>query len=64
MRDLYQRLSHWEELYETQRNLVANPLTPSEQEVEHRKLVGFNMNLAGLFLKQATWSGRKRYSAE
>jgi tetratricopeptide (TPR) repeat protein len=40
MRDLYQRLGHWEELYETQSNLVANPLTPSELEIEHRKLVG------------------------
>ena len=40
MRDLYQRLGQWEELYETQSNLVANPLTPSELEIEHRKLVG------------------------
>jgi lipopolysaccharide biosynthesis regulator YciM len=40
MRDLYQRLGHWEELYETQSKLVANPLTPSEMEIEHRKLVG------------------------
>ena len=38
MRDLYQRLNHWQELYETQRRLLANPLSPSEQEVEHRKL--------------------------
>jgi tetratricopeptide (TPR) repeat protein len=41
MRDLYQRQNHWEELYETQTRLLANPLTPSDQEVEHRKLVGF-----------------------
>ncbi|MGE5807615.1 MAG: tetratricopeptide repeat protein [Nitrospirota bacterium] len=40
MRDLYQRLGQWEELYETQSKLVANPLTPSEMEIEHRKLVG------------------------
>jgi tetratricopeptide (TPR) repeat protein len=40
MRDLYQRLGHWEELYETQSKLVANPLAPSELEIEHRKLVG------------------------
>jgi lipopolysaccharide biosynthesis regulator YciM len=40
MRDLYQRLGQWEELYETQQNLVANPLTPSELEIEHRKLAG------------------------
>jgi tetratricopeptide (TPR) repeat protein len=41
MRDLYHRLTDWNELYETQRRLLANPLTPSEQEVEHRKLVGY-----------------------
>jgi lipopolysaccharide biosynthesis regulator YciM len=41
MRDLYQKLNHWDNLYETQRKLVANPLTTSEQEVEDRKLVGF-----------------------
>jgi tetratricopeptide (TPR) repeat protein len=41
MRDLYQRLNQWEELYEAQRRLLANPLSPTEQEVEHRKLVGF-----------------------
>jgi lipopolysaccharide biosynthesis regulator YciM len=41
MRDLYQKLSYWDNLYETQRKLVANPLTASEQEVEHRRLVGF-----------------------
>jgi tetratricopeptide (TPR) repeat protein len=41
MRDLHHRLNQWEELYETQRRLLSNPLTPSEQEVEHRKLVGF-----------------------
>ncbi len=45
MRDLYQRLGQWEELYETQRKLVANPLTPSEQEVEHRRLVGLKYEL-------------------
>jgi lipopolysaccharide biosynthesis regulator YciM len=41
MRDLYQKLNYWDNLYETQRKLVANPLTASEQEVEHRRLVGF-----------------------
>jgi len=41
MRDLYQRLNQWEELYEAQRRLLVNPLAPSEQEVEHRKLAGF-----------------------
>lgn len=41
MRDLYQRLNHWEELYAAQRRLLANPLSSAEQDVEHRKLVGF-----------------------
>lgn len=41
MRDLYQRLNQWEQLYEVQGRLLANPLLPAEQEVEHRKLVGF-----------------------
>jgi len=41
MRDLYQRMNLWEELYEAQSRLLAGPLSPSEQEVEHRKLVGF-----------------------
>jgi tetratricopeptide (TPR) repeat protein len=51
MRDLYQRLGHWEELYETQRKLVANPLMPSEQEVEHRRLVGFKYELGRSLLE-------------
>jgi tetratricopeptide (TPR) repeat protein len=41
MRDLYQRLNQWEQLYETQTRVLANPFMPTEQEVEHRKLVGF-----------------------
>ena len=41
MRDLYQLLNHWEDLYETQRQLLVNPLSPSEREIEHRRLVGF-----------------------
>jgi lipopolysaccharide biosynthesis regulator YciM len=40
-RDLYQRLGQWENLYEAQRRLLASPLSLSEQEVEHRRLVGF-----------------------
>jgi tetratricopeptide (TPR) repeat protein len=51
MRDLYQRLNQWENLYEAQRKLVANPLTPSEQEVEHRKLVGFKYELGRSLLE-------------
>jgi tetratricopeptide (TPR) repeat protein len=41
MRDLYQRTNHWDELSETQRKLLVSPLTASELEVEHRRLVGF-----------------------
>lgn len=41
MRDLYQRLNHWGELFDAQSRLLASPLALSEQEVEHRKLVGY-----------------------
>jgi tetratricopeptide (TPR) repeat protein len=51
MRDLYQRLGHWEELYDTQNKLVANPLTPSELEIEHRKLVGLKYELGRSLLE-------------
>lgn len=51
MRDLYQRLNHWGELYETQRRLLANPLSPTEQEVEHRKLVGFKYEFGRALLE-------------
>ncbi len=51
MRDLYQRLGHWEELYDTQSKLVANPLTPSELEIEHRKLVGLKYELGRSLLE-------------
>lgn len=44
-RDLYHRLNQWDELYETQRKLVACPLSAAEQEVERRKLVGFKYEL-------------------
>jgi len=51
MRDLYHRLNQWENLYEAQSKLVANPLTPLEQEVEHRKLVGFKYELGRSLLE-------------
>jgi lipopolysaccharide biosynthesis regulator YciM len=51
MRDLYQKLNYWDDLYEAQRKLVANPLTSSEQEVEHRKLVGFKYELGRSLLE-------------
>lgn len=41
LRDLYHALGRWEDLYETQRRLVTYPLPPSEQEVEHRRHVGY-----------------------
>ncbi|HTG02319.1 MAG TPA: tetratricopeptide repeat protein [Nitrospirota bacterium] len=44
-RDLYHRLTQWQDLYETQRKLVACPLTATEQEVEHRRLVGYKYEL-------------------
>ena len=51
MRDLYQRLNHWEELSETQRKLLDSPLMPAEQEVEHRKLVGFRYEMGRSMLE-------------
>ncbi len=41
MRDLYQRQSNWAELCDTQTQLLASPLTPTERDIEHRRLVGF-----------------------
>lgn len=41
LRDLYHALNRWEDLYEIQKRLVTNPLSPSDQEVEHRRLVGY-----------------------
>jgi len=51
MRDLYQRLNLWEELYNAQRQLLASPLSPAEQEVEHRKLAGFKYELGRSLLE-------------
>lgn len=51
MRDLFQRLGQWEQLYDAQRRLLANPLSSSDQEVEHRKLVGFKYELGRLLLE-------------
>jgi lipopolysaccharide biosynthesis regulator YciM len=51
MRDLYQRLNQWEELSETQRKLLDSPLMPLEQEVEHRRLVGFRYEMGRSMLE-------------
>jgi tetratricopeptide (TPR) repeat protein len=51
MRDLYQRLNQWADLSETQRKLLAGPLMPSEQEVEHRRLVGFRYEMGRSLLE-------------
>jgi tetratricopeptide (TPR) repeat protein len=51
MRDLYQRLNNWGDLSETQRKLLASPLMPSEQEVEHRRLVGFRYEMGRSMLE-------------
>jgi lipopolysaccharide biosynthesis regulator YciM len=52
LRDLYHRLNDWEKLTETQARLLANPLTVQEQEVEHRKLVGFRYELGRSLLEK------------
>ena len=60
MRDLYQRLNQWEELYEAQRRLLANPLSSSEQEVEHRKLVGFKYEFGRSLLEAGDMERAKK----
>jgi lipopolysaccharide biosynthesis regulator YciM len=52
LRDLYHRLNSWEELTETQSKLLANPLSAQEQEVEHRKLIGFKYELGRSLLEK------------
>ncbi len=60
MRDLYQRQNHWEELYETQRSLLANPLLPSEQEIEHRKLAGFKYEFGRSLIEAGDWERARK----
>jgi len=62
MRDLYQRLNQWEQLYETQSRVLANPLLPAEQEVEHRKLVGFKYEFGRSLLEAGDFDrARKQF---
>lgn len=51
MRDLYHRLGHWEELTEAQSRLLTFALPPTEQEVEHRRLVGYKYELGRQLLE-------------
>jgi lipopolysaccharide biosynthesis regulator YciM len=51
MRDLYQRLNLWEELSDAQSRILVNPLSPSEQELEHRKLIGYKYELGRSLLE-------------
>lgn len=51
MRDLYHRLGHWEELTEAQSRLLSFPLPPADQEMEHRKLVGYKYELGRSLLE-------------
>lgn len=60
MRDLYQRLGHWEELYAAQSRLLVNPLAPSEQEVEHRKLVGYKYEFGRSLLESGNLERAKK----
>ncbi len=52
LRDLYHRLNSWDQLNETQQRLVANPLSAQEQEVEHRKFIGFKYELGRSLLEK------------
>lgn len=51
LRDMHLRLSHWEELCETQSRLLAVPHAPAEQEIEHRKLTGYKYELGRSLLE-------------
>jgi len=51
LRDQYHRLGNWEELTETQSRLLTKPLSPQEQETEHRKLAGFKYELGRSLLE-------------
>ncbi len=52
LRDLYHRLNNWVQLNETQQRLVGNPLSVQEQEVEHRKFIGFKYELGRSLLEK------------
>lgn len=60
LRDLYHRLNSWEELTETQNRLLVSPLSASEREVEHRKLVGFRYELGRSFLESGDLERAKK----
>ncbi len=51
LRDLYHRLGSWEELTETQSRLAASQLDTKDQELEHRKLIGFKYELGRSYLE-------------
>lgn len=59
-RDLHQRLGQWEELNDAQSKLLASTLTPSEQEVEHRKLVGFRYEYGRFLLESGNLDRAKK----
>jgi tetratricopeptide (TPR) repeat protein len=62
MRDLYQRLNQWEQLYETQSRVLANPFLPAEKEVEHRRLVGFKYEFGRSLLEAGDFDrARKQF---
>ena len=60
MRDLHQRLNQWENLYEAQRQLLSNPLSIQEQEVEHRKFVGFKYEFGRSLLESGDLERAKK----
>jgi lipopolysaccharide biosynthesis regulator YciM len=60
LRDLYHRMSQWQELCETQSKLLANPLSSQEQEVEHRKLAGFKYELGRSLLEAGDMERAKK----
>jgi lipopolysaccharide biosynthesis regulator YciM len=59
-RDLYQRLGQWENLYDAQKRLLASPLSPLEQEMEHRRLVGFKYEFGRSLLEAGDMERAKK----
>ncbi len=60
LRDMHLRLNHWEELYETQSRLLSVPHAPAEQEIEHRRLVGYKYEFGRSLLESGDLERAKK----
>ncbi len=60
MRDLYQRQNNWAELCDTQTQLLATPLTTTERDIEHRRLVGFKYEFGRSLLESGEFDRARK----